>query len=189
MPEPEENSAATARLPRNPLLDRTVRERARAGNADSALHLLTRTKGLDVLYGGQLRAEIAQSLFSQGRDELALRLAQGALRQSGGRIGLGGIHRRAGCLAARQRPVDAQGLFEAANRAEVASPSLQAGCGILGGAGPSAQPGLFRLRALDAPGRRWPPTPSTACSPGAAWGCAPWRTAAGTRSALPTARR
>ena len=125
-PGPEENSAASARLPRNPLLDRTVRERAHAGNFDSALHLLTRTKGLDALYGGQLRAEIAQSLFSQGHDELALRLAQGTLRQSGGRIGLAAY---IGGLAAWRlaRPADAQGLFEAANRAEVASPSLQAG--------------------------------------------------------------
>ena len=87
-PEPEENSAATARLPRNPLLDRTVHERAHAGNADSALRLLTKTKGLDAIYGAQLRAEIAQALFSQGRDEQALRLAEGALRQSGGRVGL-----------------------------------------------------------------------------------------------------
>ena len=124
-PEPEENSAATARLPRNPLLDRTVRERAHAGNADSALHLLAKTRGLDAVYGGQLRAEIAQALFSQGRDDLALRLAQGALRQSGGRIGLAGY---VGGLAAwrQDRPLEAQSLFEAAYRAEVASPSLHA---------------------------------------------------------------
>ena len=123
-PEPEENSPASARLPRNVLLDRTVHERARAGNADSALHLLAKTKGLDALYGNQLRAEIAQSLFSQGRDELALRLAEGALRQSGGRIGLAGY---IGGLAAwrLERPAEAQGLFEAANHAEFASPSLQ----------------------------------------------------------------
>ncbi len=125
-PEPEENSAATARLPRNPLLDRTVHERARAGNADSALRLLTKTKGLDAVYGAQLRAEIAQALFSQGRDELALRLAESALRQSGGRIGLSGY---IGGLAAWRldRPAEAQWLFEAANRAEIGSPSLQAG--------------------------------------------------------------
>ena len=124
-PEPEENSPATARLPRNPLLDRTVHERARAGNFDSALSLLMKTKGLDALYGGQLRAEIAQTLFSLGRDEPALRLAEGALRQSGGKIGLAGY---VGGLAAwrLERPAEAQWLFEAANRAEYASPSLQA---------------------------------------------------------------
>ena len=125
-PEPEENSAATAHLPRNSLLDRTVHERAHAGNFDSALRLLGKTKGLDAVYGGQLRAEIAQVLFSQGRDELALRLAEGALRQSQGRIGLAGY---IGGLAAWRldRPAEALWLFEAANRAEVASPSLQAG--------------------------------------------------------------
>ena len=125
-PEPEENSAATARLPRNALLDRTIHERARAGNVDSALRLLTKTRGLDSLYGGQLRAEIAQSLFSQGRDEQALRLAEGAFRQSRGRIGLAAY---IGGLSAWRldRPLEAQWLFEGANRAEVASPSLQAG--------------------------------------------------------------
>ncbi len=124
-PEPEENSPATARLPRNPLLDRTVHERVRAGNADSALRLLMKTKGLDALYGSQLRAEIAQMLFSQGRDELSLHLAEAALRQSGERIGLAGY---IGGLAAwrLERPVEAQWLFEAANKAEYASPSLQA---------------------------------------------------------------
>ena len=124
--EPEENSAATARLVRNSLLDKTVHERARAGNADSALHLLSRTKGLDAIYGGQLRAEIAQALFSQGRDEQALRIAEGALRQSDGRIGLAGY---VGGLAAWRlnRPTEALALFEAANQAEIASTSLQAG--------------------------------------------------------------
>ncbi len=124
-PEPEENTPATARLSRNALLDRTVHERARSGNADSALRLLGKTRGLDALYGGQLRAEIAQALFSQGRDDLALRLSEGALHQSGGRIGLAGY---IGGLAAWRldRKAEAQWLFEAANHAEVASPSLQA---------------------------------------------------------------
>ena len=123
---PEEGEPPRVRLQRNPLLDRTIHERARAGNADSAVHLLTITKGLDAVYGAQLRAEIAQSLFTQGRDEEALRLAQGAVRQSGGRIGLAAY---VGGLAAwrLQRPGEAQPLFEAANRAEIASASLQTG--------------------------------------------------------------
>ncbi len=123
---PEEDEPARAHLARNPLLDRTVHERARAGNADSALDLLRRTRGLDALYGNQLRAEIAQALFTQGRDELALRLAAGALRQSNGRVGLGGYV--AGLAAWRlQRHGEAQGLFEAAYRADLASASLRAG--------------------------------------------------------------
>ena len=123
---PEEDTAPAARLPRNPLLDKTVHERAHAGNFDSALHLLSRTKGLDAVYGAQLRAEIAQAMFSQGHDEQALHVAEGALRQSAGRIGLAGY---VGGLAAWRlnRPAEAQALFEAANQAEIASPSLQAG--------------------------------------------------------------
>ncbi len=123
---PEEDEPPHARLVRNPLLDRTVHERAHAGNADSALDLLRRTRGLDAVYGNQLRAEIAQALFTQGREELALRLAAGALRQSGGRVGLAGYV--AGLAAWRlQRLGEAQGMFEAAYRADLASASLRAG--------------------------------------------------------------
>ncbi len=123
---PEEGDATQRGFPRNPLLDRTVHERARAGNADSALHLLRQTKGLNALYGSQLRAEIAQALFTQGQDEQALRLAVGALRQSGGRVALAGY---VGGLAAwrLERAADAQPLFEAASRADFGSASLRAG--------------------------------------------------------------
>ena len=123
---PEEADPQQRHIPRNPLLDWTVRERTRGGEIDSALTLLTRTKGLDALYGSQLRAEIAQSLFTKGRDEQALRLAQSALRQSGGRIGLAGY---IGGLAAWRldRTDEAQPLFEAASRAEIASTSLRSG--------------------------------------------------------------
>lgn len=122
---PEEADPPRVRLNRNPLLDRTVHERAHAGNADSALHLLSQTKGLDSVYGGQLRAEIARALFTQGRDADALKIAQGALRQSGGRIGLAGF---IGGLAAwrMDRPADALPLFEAASHADIASESLLA---------------------------------------------------------------
>ena len=120
-----EDAPETARLVRNPLLDRTVHERAHAGNFDSALHLLSQTRGLDAIYGGQLRAEIARAMFSQGRDEQALRLAESANRQSGGRIALAGY---IGGLAAWRlnRPVDAQRLFESSHRAEFAPRSMQA---------------------------------------------------------------
>ncbi len=123
---PEENEPPQRHLSRNPLLDLTIRERMRDGNTDSALRLLARTKGLDALYGNQLRAEIAQGLFTRGRDEEALRLAQTALRQSSGRIGLAGY---VGGLAAwrLERTTEAQPLFEAASRAEIASTSLRSG--------------------------------------------------------------
>ena len=125
-PTPEEAEPADFRLVRNPLLDRTIRERAHAGNADSALHLLSRTPGLDPLYGSELRAEIARALFTQGRDPEALRLAETALRQSQGRIGLAAY---VGGLAAwRLDRIDlAQPLFERASRAELAPAAVRAG--------------------------------------------------------------
>jgi soluble lytic murein transglycosylase-like protein len=123
---PEEAEPADFRLVRNPLLDRTIRERAKAGNADSALRLLTRTRGLDTLYGSQLRAEIARALFTQGRDAEALRLAETAFRQSQGRVGLAGY---VGGLAAwrLERTDLAQPLFERASRAELAPVAIRAG--------------------------------------------------------------
>ena len=123
---PEEDEPLALRLSRNPLLDRTVRERMEAGNTDSALHLLRITKGLDVLYGSQLRAEIAQALFTQGRDAEALRLAQSAFEQSSGRVGLAGYV--AGLAAWRMQRTDiAQPLFEQASNAELNSTALSAG--------------------------------------------------------------
>jgi soluble lytic murein transglycosylase-like protein len=123
---PEEAEPADLRLVRNPLLDRTIHERAKAGHADSALRLLGRTPGLDALYGSQLRAEIARALFTQGRDAEALRLAETAFRQSQGRVGLAGY---VGGLAAwRLDRIDvAQPLFERASRAELAPAAIRAG--------------------------------------------------------------
>jgi soluble lytic murein transglycosylase-like protein len=123
---PEEAEPADFRLVRNPLLDRTVHERARSGSVDSALRLLSKTPGLDPLYGSQLRAEIARALFTQGRDAEALHLAETAFRQSRGRVGLAGY---VGGLAAwRMGRTDmAQPLFERASRAELAPASIRAG--------------------------------------------------------------
>jgi soluble lytic murein transglycosylase len=123
---PEEAEPADFRLVRNPLLDRTIHERAKAGNVDSALHLLTRTPGLDALYGSQLRAEIARALFTQGRDAEALHLAETALRQSQGRVGLAGYI--GGLAAWRLDRTDlAQPLFERASRAQLAPAAIRAG--------------------------------------------------------------
>jgi soluble lytic murein transglycosylase-like protein len=152
---PEEDQPARTVLNRNPLLDRTVRDRARAGNADSAIKLLAHTKGLDVLYGSQLRAEVAQLLFTQGRDSQALHLAQEALTQSGGRVGLAGY---VGGLAAwrLQRPAEAQPLFEAASRAELSPTSLRAAAAFWAARAHlrNADPAGYRpwmRRAADAP--------------------------------------
>ena len=123
---PEEDEPAGANLSRNPLLDRTVHTRAQAGHADSALDLLRRTKGLTALYGGQLRAEIAQALFTQGRDGEALRTAQDALHRTNGAVGLAGYV--AGLAAWRLgHTEDALGLFETASHASLAPAALRSG--------------------------------------------------------------
>jgi len=123
---PEEEDPAGHVLSRNALLDRTVHARARAGNVASALHLVAATRRLDPLYRAQLRAEIAQALFLQGRDAEALSLGQDAFRASGGRAGLAAFS--AGLAAWRMdRPATARTLFEAASRATLLPASTRAG--------------------------------------------------------------
>lgn len=110
---------------RNPVLDRSVREPARAGQADRALRLIARTRGLTPIYGALLRAEVAQALFIQGRDAEALRIAETAHRQAGGQVGLAPYI--AGLAAWRlDRPEAARSHFEAAYRAELAPAALRA---------------------------------------------------------------
>lgn len=123
---PEEEDPAGHVLKRNARLDRTVRIRAQAGNIGSALHLVAATRRLDPLYRAQLRAEIAQSLFLQGRDAEALSLGQDAFRASGRRAGLAAFS--AGLAAWRMdRPATARTLFEAASRATLLPASTRAG--------------------------------------------------------------
>ena len=112
-------------IARNPVLDRSVREPARAGATDRALRLIVNTRGLDAVYGAQLRAEVAQALFTQGRDAEALRVAEAAHRQAKGAVGLAPYV--AGLAAWRLGRIDAAGrLFEAVPRAEVAPDELRA---------------------------------------------------------------
>ena len=85
---PDDGDLTGRMLLRNPMLDRGVMEPARAGRADRAVRLIARTPGLDRLYGAVLRAEVAQVLFTQGRDSEAYTLAEAANRQAGGEIGL-----------------------------------------------------------------------------------------------------
>lgn len=105
---------------RSPALDRSVHEPARAGNADRAVRLIARTRGLDPRYGALLRAEVAQILFTQGRDAEALSLAEAAHRQARGQVGLAPFI--AGLAAWRLDRVDAaRTLFEAAYHAPLTS--------------------------------------------------------------------
>ncbi|ACI51068.1 Lytic transglycosylase catalytic [Gluconacetobacter diazotrophicus PA1 5] len=128
MRPPEEDDPAGRAFARNPLLDRTVRDRAEQGvkGARSALHLIKITPGIGDLYAAQLRAEVAMTLFSAGETALALRTGQDAFIQSGGRIGLAGYV--AGLAAWRRgRPDIAEPLFEGASRAELTAAGIRAG--------------------------------------------------------------
>ena len=123
-PSPQPASASAAPFVRNPALDRSVHELGRAGHFDQALRLIARTRGtrgLGALYGAVLRAEVARAELFAGQDAVALHLAEAAHRQADGRIGLAPY---VGGLAAwRLGRVDrARALFEAASRAEIATP-------------------------------------------------------------------
>jgi soluble lytic murein transglycosylase len=80
-PVPEDSDPTDRRIPRNALLDRSVTERAQNGNAESALRLIAGTKGLSPVYAMLLRAEVAQILFTQNRDQEALNTAVSAMRR------------------------------------------------------------------------------------------------------------
>ena len=112
-------------MPRNPMLDRTVHDAARIDPA-RALRLIARTRGLDRTYGAQLRAEVAQILFTQGRDAEALTTALAAYAQARGEVGLAPY---VGGLAAWRldRPEQAMSLFEAAYAAKLIQPGQRAG--------------------------------------------------------------
>jgi soluble lytic murein transglycosylase len=79
-PVPEDIDPPRNDLARNPVLDRTVSDRAQQGNTASALRLITSTRGLSAAYAAQLRAEVAQILFTRNEDTDALRVARMALR-------------------------------------------------------------------------------------------------------------
>ncbi len=117
---PEERDPPSAAVTRNPVLDRTVRERAAAGNAESALAMVDRTRGMTPAYAALLRAEVALVLFRRGEDAKALRIAADGAR--------GGSPRAAFAtgLAAwgLDRPDIALHFFERVARSE-AAPALR----------------------------------------------------------------
>ena len=110
---------------RNPGLERGVRDAARAGTFDRALHLVARSRGMSAAYGAVLRTEVAQAMFSQGRDRLALTTAAAAYTQSRGTLAAAAA--LAGVSAWRlDEPRLALGWFDAAYRASVAAPGQRA---------------------------------------------------------------
>ena len=111
-------------FPRNASLDRTVHEAARS-NADRAIRLIARTPGLSRVYGAQLRAEVAQILFTQGRDGEALSTAVAADHQAGGEVGLAAFV--AGLAEWRLgRPDRAEAWFKSAFAAGLIQPGQRA---------------------------------------------------------------
>ena len=119
---PEERDPAARAISRNSALDRTVRERAQNGDADGALAAITRARP-NPAYRALLKAEAAQALFQLGRDEDAFRVAAEAARDPAGTALAGFV---AGLASwALERPELSMAYFEAAARAEIASPALR----------------------------------------------------------------
>lgn len=112
-------------FPRIPGLDRMIHEVART-NKDRALDLIGRTRGLSRIYGAQLRAEVAQIMFAQGRDADALKIAVAANAQAGGDVGLAPFI--AGLAEWRMgRPELAETWFKTAFAANLIQPGQRAG--------------------------------------------------------------
>jgi soluble lytic murein transglycosylase len=126
-PMPEDIDPPRNDLARTPVLDRTILERARQGNATSALRSIAMTRGISPAYAAQLRAEVAQILFGRNEDAEALRVAQVALEGTTGadQPSLGFY---IGGLAAWRldRIEEAAGLFEGGARAPNTSARLRA---------------------------------------------------------------
>jgi soluble lytic murein transglycosylase-like protein len=119
---PEEREPTARAIARNPSLDRSVRERAREGDAAGALAQVARSRA-DASYAALLRAEVAQALFQLGRDEEAFRIASEAARNSAG-VALPGYI--AGLAAwSLNRPEIALAYFEHAARSEIAAPATR----------------------------------------------------------------
>lgn len=120
---PEEREPPARRVTRNASLDRTVRDRARDGNVSGALAAINRASP-DRGYAALLRGEVAQILFQAGREEEALRIAADAARAAPEAAFPAFI---AGLAAwSLDRPDQAFTHFEAAARAELASPATRA---------------------------------------------------------------
>ena len=173
---PEEGDTTQRGFPRNPLLDRTVHERARAGNADSALHLLRQTKGLDALYtAGNCGPRSRRPCSPKAKTKQALRLAQGAScgRLSGQRRVWAGYVGGLGSLASRPTRCRRPAIVREPRAApRLRRPtSLRAGAAFwtaranLRNARPRRAIDLWMRQAADRAA-----IPSMGCSLGASWG-------------------
>jgi soluble lytic murein transglycosylase len=119
---PEEREPVTRQFTRNAALDRTVRDRAQAGDAAAATAAIERSRASGA-YAATLRGEVAQILFQAGRDEDAFRIASEAARNAHGTALPGFI---AGLAAwALERPDVALPYFEQAARADGASAAMR----------------------------------------------------------------
>jgi soluble lytic murein transglycosylase len=67
-PVPEDIDPPGNHIVRDPMLDRTVLDRAQRGNWASALRLIASARNISYAYAAQLRAEVAQILFTQNED-------------------------------------------------------------------------------------------------------------------------
>jgi len=124
---PEELDEALRAIPRNPILDRTVATEGEEGDGAGALRAIAASRNVEPAYAAILRAELAQTLFSQNKDREALEIAGAAFRRgpAAGRVGYAGYI--AGLAAWRlDRPDLARGFFEDAARAPLAPPALRA---------------------------------------------------------------
>ena len=67
-PAPEDIDPPGNHMVRDPMLDRSVLDRAQRGNWASALRLIASAPSISLAYAAQLRAEVAQILFIQNED-------------------------------------------------------------------------------------------------------------------------
>ncbi|MFC0407656.1 lytic transglycosylase domain-containing protein [Roseomonas elaeocarpi] len=120
---PEESVPASRSVVRNPALDRSVAERAAAGDAAGALRLISGTRGMTPAYASLLQSDLALTLFQQGKDEEAFGVAAAAVRATPGHANAAFV---AGLAAWGHNRFDvALPYFEAAARADDAPAVLR----------------------------------------------------------------
>jgi soluble lytic murein transglycosylase-like protein len=127
-PVPEDSEPDIFTLSRNPALDRSVHDAARAGGAAAVERLLGRTQGLTPLYASQLRGEAAQILFTLNRDADAFVLGAAGRGVCGdtGCVASALAGQMAGLAAWRMGRIEqARPMFEAAAKAELSTASLR----------------------------------------------------------------
>jgi len=125
-PVPEESEPGGFTLSRNPSLDRSVHDAARAGGAAAVERLLSRTAGLTPVYGSQLRGEAAQILFTLNHDVDAYTLGAAGARPCAGCASSALAGQIAGLAAWRMDRLDlARPMFELAAKAELSTAALR----------------------------------------------------------------